>query len=221
MLSMIKSFDQVSVDWVAQVLRVPTYEISSISVRRLWDPFLFRIAVVDIDYQSKTHDKPASVFLKITRDDLPKELSWIGKKETFFYKYIVPRFRSENIPLCYSARFDEENKLFNLVLEDLSRTHFQVAYPLAPRSRYMEAAVRCLAKIHADWWDREELRQVTDGYPTEKRFSEWTDYLRKSGLELLEFLGDALPQVGHRIVRTLLDHREVVSKRYLSGENLT
>ena len=126
---------------------------------------------------------PEHLILKIAKKE----------KEYFFYTQIAKWMENPPIPECYFATQNADKSQATFLLEDLSATHFQTEWPLPPIQTLCEAAIDCLAAIHAFWWN--DPRLETELCPKVTQGNFWTGRLIEAIRELpafLDFIGDRL-----------------------------
>ena len=124
---------------------------------------------------------PDHIILKVAKKE----------KEYFFYTQIAKWMKKPPIPECYFATQNADKSQAAFLLEDLSATHFQTEWPIPPIQALCEAAIDCLANVHAFWWDDPRLETKLRAKVTKGNF--WAGRLDEAISQLpafLEFIGD-------------------------------
>ena len=106
----------------------------------------------------------------------------------------------QGIPYAVSQRTQA-----SFLLEDLSATHFQTEWPIPPIQALCEAAIDCLANVHAFWWDDPRLETKLRAKVTKGNF--WAGRLDEAISQLpafLEFIGDRLSEQRKRVYERVM-----------------
>jgi thiamine kinase-like enzyme len=217
----IESLKEINSTWLAEALKIEKEKIKQINVRYLGDMPISHAAVVNIEYVTEELYLPKSVFIKITNINIRDKLIGIGRKEVEFYNNIGGEIGLEYIPKKYYAFYDESKNLYNIVLEDLSLSHFQTEYPIPPKIEYCKLAIESLAKIHSKWWDNPELDKVTTKFRTREDNVSLIMSLREKVDRFIEFLGDRLVDEKITIFQNVLNILPTLDERYFSYTNIT
>lgn len=135
-MNLIKSFQEITINWIEDILHIDKGTVLSFNISKSGETPVSQIALISIDYNQKEKSNPSSLFVKITKENLQKELRGVGKREVMFYNKILPMLDHKYFPHCYYVGFSNEENIFNLVLEDLSKTHFHAEWPLPPSMKY-------------------------------------------------------------------------------------
>lgn len=62
------------------------------------------------------------------------------------------------VPCCFDAVWREDTNDWDLLLEDLTDTHFALAlWPMPPTRDQSERIIAARARFHAQWWDDPRL----------------------------------------------------------------
>lgn len=216
-MELIKSEKDITPAWVSEILGVES-TIESIKVNYLGDMPISKAFIIQINYNKELNGPPKSLFVKITKEGISENFKDWGKNEVAFYNHMASKIGQDFIPHCYYAVYDEELNFYNIVLEDLSETHFQTEYPIPPSIEYCQQAIECLARVHAAWWDSPDLK----GYLQTREF-----FLQshKENRELCEkffaSLGDRFSKQRKEILYKVLENYEKLAERYLTYRNLT
>lgn len=216
----VESFNAVTAEWLQEVLQTPT-TISSCRVSRSWETPVTQVALINISYKAEDAKSPQSVFLKIAKKAQHEEARQMCGREALFYSQIASLIEPTCIPRCHYAARDARSGSFNVVLEDLSSSHFQTEYPLPPRLSFCEMAVDCLAKVHASWWNRQGPEEVLGTYPPRQAYAEWAAGLRKGWSAFSLFLEDRLSSSRRLLIDRITDNIDHALDRCLDSNNLT
>lgn len=111
----------------------------------------------------------ATVVIKVPASDLGVRALGAGsyQREVYFYRQFAPAIPS-GIAQCHHAAISSDGTEFVLVLDDLAPA--TQGDQLAGSSiDDAERSLRNLARIHAAWWDNDELSRHRDGLPASDR----------------------------------------------------
>lgn len=221
MTRVIRSFEEVTSDWLSETLGFSRASISSYQITRQWDTLITRVALVGLCYTSGAPGKPASVFIKIAKQNQDQELKKLCAREVLFYSQIAGLMPAPCIPRCYFAAQENESDDFCIVLEDLTATHFQTEYPVPPLMTWCRRAVNCLAHIHAAGWNKRELEPILGGFGSKGSVEYWSERSRKVWEEFSKFLNDRLADSRRRIIEEVMENIDQVLGRTLRTEQHT
>ena len=84
-MEMLTSFHDITTRWIEGLLGTDVGAVRSFTIRHETDFLVSRSALLDIDYREPVTTFPASLFVKITKSDLPIALPGIGAREVQFY----------------------------------------------------------------------------------------------------------------------------------------
>ena len=116
------------------------------------------ISRLEVEYEPGAGpEAPRNLFLKVSNPDFVNEPRESPPEEIVFYSSVAPEMPDPPVPRFYDAGFSRETGRSHLLLEDLSVTHRHAPDPLAPPRASCEAAVDCLAGVHAHWWEHARL----------------------------------------------------------------
>ncbi len=217
----IRSFGDITPDWLNEILGFDPATVSSCRITREWVTVTTRVALVRLNYKVVEPGKPTSVFIKLAKQNESQELKKLCAREVLFYSSMAGLVPAQCIPRCYLAVHEQENDDFCIVLEDLSQTHFQTEYPVPLSVSWCQRALTCLAQIHAAGWNKGELEPVLGGFTTKESVEHWSDLLRKAWKEFSLFLGDRLANGRRQIIEEVMDNINRVLGRCLKTEQLT
>jgi len=212
-MKIITSLQDISAPWLENILNLDTGTIKSYKISRTWDMAISLAVIVSIEYHQQDENRPKSIFFKLTKPDLHKKLTEAGRNEIYFYNDVLPKMKGNIYPHCFFAGYDDDNQHYNLVLEDLSATHYQTNWPLTPSMDSCRMAVSCIAQVHASLWDRPELKSLTG-----KFLSADTPAARKSELqeiadEFVAFMDDRFSEKRKTILYRYIAKMEKLGKR--------
>jgi hypothetical protein len=207
MTSILTSAEQATPEWLTNVLQregvLGVGAVRSIEKRIVeWNSAT--LAYLQVSYTpGSTTSAPTRLFLKI-----PKSIDWAlesCRDEVKFYQTVgASQAELPFIIRCYDATYSEESGISNLLLEDLSNTHFTPvtreqaleggAIPSWPQ---LESMVDCVAKFHAHWWEHPGLGEgIAQVYNLFRSRDAYQGYIERRERELAAFLstnGERLP----------------------------
>ena len=222
---MIKKLDEINIKWITQILNkrfnIAHQDIKEIIIKNNRKTPVSEVAKIEIKYNYRNIKLPSSLFIKISKSDLPPELSGVGKMEVDFYKNIAPKLDKNDILDCYYSNYDKKNKIFNLVFEDLSETHYNTQWPLPPSINNCYKVIDCLAKIHARWWDHSDLNgieKIPDKLKCQKDSKLFFDNNVK---KFIKFMDDRLSDKGKEIIYFCQKNYYIFINRITSHRNIT
>jgi thiamine kinase-like enzyme len=212
---------EITNEWISGVLAIDPDTINKIDIHNLGNMPISQAAIINIDYKSGKTNLPNSLFIKIPKEKINVQFDRIGKKEVYFYNNIGSSIGLDYIPKNYYSNYDLEEKTYNIVLEDLSISHFQTEYPIIPGLEYCKMAIESLAKIHSVWWDNIELEKMTSKFKTKEDDVADICNMQNAAVEFIYFLGDRLGTKRSEILKTVSRKLERLDERYLTHKNLT
>ncbi len=130
----------------------------------------------------------------------------IGSKEHFFYSTIAVAMPTALWPVCYTSAYHPDADVSWLLLEDLSRTHFQTQWPIPPDYACCAASLETLARLHAAWWD--DPRLVDEFLPHLTWEKSWQGRIAlaiEKFPQFVDFIGDRLSQQRRQLYQRILD----------------
>jgi hypothetical protein len=221
MAKIIESFNLITSEWLEEVLNAPSGTVAFCTITHSWETPVTQVAVVHIDLKNTGLGLPTTIFIKIPKNEQHKELREMCGREVLFYSEIASTMKATYIPRCYYAAHDMESGAFNIILEDLSETHFQTDYPLPPTTECCEMAIDCLVKLHAAWWNRQGPEAVLGTYPQKEQILEWMKYTRSAWGRFSDFMGDRLSKSRKQLIERAIDNTESNLARSLGSKCLT
>lgn len=96
---------------------------------------------------------PRQLFLKVSKAHLHPEVLALGAREVGFYDALRGHAERLPIPQCYDSAYDAQSGHSHILIDDLSSTHVQPAYPLPPGPGQCALIMQSLAHLHAHWWN--------------------------------------------------------------------
>lgn len=198
-------------------------EVKGIKITRTFSTLTSNICLIKVNYSNKSHIiAPKSLFLKMSREDYfnPEVI----KNEVVFYNTVASQKGVLPIIPCYDAKFDENTGRSHIILEDVSKTHFQTDWPIPPTNINCERHIEGLAKLHAFWWDNERLEEIMDKNDWIKHFDYEKEVKKKERLlqEFLNFIGNRISKPRKNILKISIEYAvRYLWESYVEGENLT
>lgn len=179
-----------------------------------------RIVRLRLAYDGAAAQAPSSVILKT---GLPgptaSSQSMTAAREIAFYRNVAPAMSSRLAARCFDASWAPDGRLWHLLLEDLTDSHFiATEWPLPPTMEQCESIVEAQARFHAEWWDDRRL-----GLSVGK----WRDVDRYLGnfAKIFAWFADLYPELlrfeRRELYERLVDRAPYLLARYQSHRNLT
>lgn len=135
------------------------------------------ISRLELTYSSDASGSaPSQLFMKTSRLDAPLGS---GKKEVEFYRHIAPLMVDPPSVRCYSAVYSPETGQSQILLDDLSGTHFQAGSSQLTSVLHYEPVIDCLARFHAFWWEHPRLGKDVSEIPTEESLRDYVSNIQK------------------------------------------
>jgi thiamine kinase-like enzyme len=156
---------------------------------------------LEIDYTDNvSKSAPTHLFLKIGKPE-----SFEGhKKEIDFYKIAEDVRMDLPIPHCFDAEYSPDLRTSYLLLQDLSRTHFEVDPSFPPTEATCERAIECLARLHASWWNHPRLGDDVGESITRDFFNQIIKCLEECTARFLDSVGGRLSKKRHELYEFVL-----------------
>lgn len=156
---------------------------------------------------------PANLFLKLGK----------SAKEYFFYTQIAPLLDNRHLVHSYQAAYSPPSDTTCLLLEDLSPTHTQSAWPLPPPYAQCRETVRVLAQAHARWWNHPRLAaDLPQAMPPGRSWADRIALAIQKMPRFFDFLGDRLStnrrDTFERLLRSLPWEAPPSNKTLLHGD---
>ena len=170
---------------------------------------LSAICRVNIECNSLVQDLPKSVVIKFPPEsDVNKNFGnkmRVFEREQKFYRELADRCPAR-IPTCYFTLMDEANNDFILMIED-GKDWTPADQVDGLTVNQTKSAVLEIAKLHAYWWQSDELEKLT-WMPEENRdhiraFNDNWDEFKEEHNDVLNeqylYIGDIIAQSGNKI----------------------
>ena len=165
--------EQATPEWLTKVLRqggqfphghVTDFRVSSTEPTSVWTLFHLQVRYsADAPPSAREH-----LILKLSKrtgqHGDTRFYALASGKEVFFYTNIAATPAMANVPIirCFHSAHSSEEQGSHVLVEDLSHTHWQPPLALPPHEPLCEQAVRCLASLHAAWWQDGRLGDSGD-----------------------------------------------------------
>jgi hypothetical protein len=218
---LIRTFQDISCEWLQSLLGVAGKIVTSFHVAASWETPVTQVAIVEVRYSSNEDDSPSKLFVKIPKANQSDGLIGLGEREIQFYREVLPEMKVNYCPRVYSAVYDKSEGSFNLVLENLADTHFQTEWPIPPSIEHCTMAVECLAKVHAYWWDNQSLESATGPFESQETILTGLGALEKLNETFFEFLGDRISAERIRMINGFFKNAGQFSRRYRGHKDFT
>lgn len=210
---MINSPDQITVAWLSQVLKESVRTIDTACDT----PFGALACHLTVSYDQPT-DLPTQFFLKMKSPDATESISGRGKGEIQFYQE-VGLDHNLPIPRAYVAEWDESTAQFNLLLNDLTVTHYITDRELPPSEANCYRVMDALAALHAHWWGQtnHDFCKVA----TAEDLAKFRQGDAEVYAEFADFLGDRITPQRRKYFEDVLAARPQLDQRLLDSKSLT
>jgi aminoglycoside phosphotransferase (APT) family kinase protein len=110
-----------------------------------------------ISYSSDAAPKlPTAMILKVPFGENQVALD-MEREEVLAYRKLFEAMPALPIPRCFDSRMEDETGRSQILLEDLSATHFRGEQPEDLSLRQWELCVETLAELHAFYWESAAL----------------------------------------------------------------
>jgi hypothetical protein len=159
----INSSEQVTPEWLTETLRRNGFleqgQVKGVAVRATHTHPVSIVSHLAVTYATGAPpDVPTRLFLKVSNPDFePAAPRARPPEEIEFYNSVAPRMPAAPVPRCFDAAYSQTTGRAHLLLEDLSATHYHPPLPLADMLAECELATDCLARVHAFWWEHDQL----------------------------------------------------------------
>ncbi len=162
------------------------------------------LVTIRATYEPALADLPTAFMLKIARIDVTTSTAIRRRRrEHVFYNQLAPVMTNPPVPRCFSSVLTPDAHSGHLLLEDLSASTTRPPRGLPSSPQQALGAMVALAKVHAAWWEDQELIAASD-HRDQSWFDERERSARNAGMAILEELGDFLaPSMRDAISRAL------------------
>jgi len=131
------------------------------------------------------------VLLKLPLPDNEASLK-MGKDEVFVYNMLKNAMNDPPVVPCFDAIYSPGSHKWQILMEDLSISHFQPEIPIPPPKRHCELCVEALAQFHAFWWEHPSLGVEIGKLFDKESLAELAALVRKDLSAFIDALGDRL-----------------------------
>ena len=226
MSEVLADLESITSGWLTEVLRKSgCLDQGHVTSVRKWGMNLTLVSQVvhlEIDFsQGVSRDNPSRLFLKMTKPDLQEELVGMGEREVKFYTKIATKINHRSLLRCYEAAYDDQEKRFHLLLEDLAQTHFQTSWPLPPTQDNCIRAIECLAEVHASWWNNPRMKEDIGPMPSSESIGQNFQRLQQVLPNFFDFLGDRISTERRGLYEKVLQATPKLTERILGCKGLT
>jgi len=229
----IKHINQVTPEWLTGVLKhsgdLDRGKVKEYSYKQSHlEGFTSERYHLRLVYTENTPNQPFDcLFLKIGKpeffENCKKEIDYLRSAKQFQTKLPLIKY--------YDSSYSTESRHSHLLLQDLSRTHFSPDFtefrrnPNAPwpLSRMeCEAAIECLASVHASWWKDSRLGNEIGELPSRESSDQYFKYVEESMISIFDVLGVRLSSESQSIYESALSSYPGLYWKYIdSGAPLT
>jgi hypothetical protein len=164
-------------------------------------------------------EKQKKFFLKVYLPNLAHEID--TNKEVVFYNKLANIMNNMSFADCASCGYLEENGLAYILLKDMSETHYSRLNIRNCSKEDLILLILKLAKIHAFWWDHNDLG-VSIGKFLLK--NEYEDYVKSLEKRFQIFKNKFKNRIDHdyiKAVALLIERSDIFFNRLNSRENIT
>ena len=184
----------------------------------------YRLALQYKDFATQRH-APDTIFLKITHPNQPEA---IIRQEVNFYEQVFPamlrQFKIEELatPMCYDAYFDDITGRSHIILEDLSGEFKPSRENVPPTQRHREQIIDALARIHAFWWEHEDLSKLAP-IPTVTILEGYLEQYQAKFAAMMDYSGAAFMPARHKEILKKIAEKipERRKDRLVNGKGIT
>lgn len=196
--------------------------VRDVTVERSFDTVLSHIMRLRLQYEGGAATAPSSLIFKSVITERADTFWFAGRNEVAFYKQVAAATKDHLVPRSYEAVYDETSRLWHLLLEDLTDTHFiGTPWPLPPMRQQCEQIVRGRARFHAAWWDDPRLGNTVGSWLDDGDLNAQIESLEKQMALFLERQNDRLSFERRDLYARLLKAAPRLQARYRSRRNMT
>ena len=196
--------------------------VRDVTVERSFDTVLSHIMRLRLHYEGEAASAPSSLIFKSVIAERADTFWFAGRNEVAFYKQVAAATKDHLVPRCYDAVYDDQTKLWHLLLEDLTDTHFvATAWPLPPTLQQCEQIMRARARFHAAWWDEPRLGVTVGAWMDSAGLDQQVKQLANQLPVFIERQGDRLSPDRRDLYARLLKAAPRLQDRYRSRRNMT
>lgn len=227
MPEVLRSAAEVTPEWLTETLRrrgvLTRGRVSAVRLKSSHALIVSNVHFLEADYTPDAPPTaPLELFLKLSQPDFqPEAMRERSRKEFEFYTSIAGEMKDPPIPRSYDAAFSTETDASHLLLEDLSQTHTQPLAPMPPAVEQCEAAVDCLARLHAHWWEHPRLGAGVGELLSESAVEAMAHGTSEKFARFADFLGDGLSPARRALYETVMRCFPAPWRRLSSAKGLT
>jgi thiamine kinase-like enzyme len=215
----VSNIDQITLDWLDGVLFKSTALISG-GIERFECQHQGNInshnANIRLTYKADSTGKlPTKLFLKMCSNE-----GAFGRSEVDYFTRDYIDVPDAPIPTCYDAQYWPKPRMYHILTDDLSETHYHNKFT-TPTFEYGCAVADGLATLHTRWWGETRLREAgaTCGAIEIGRYM---DFIQQGLLPMLEAVKDDISEAWKRAIRDIFEHHpNVMVKRAGNPNGLT
>ena len=195
MAELVTTEEQITPDWLTGILRRNGHLVQG-SVSTLKKEYFKTL--FSLFYRLEAHYSndaiptlPSKMLLKLPLPDNEASLK-MGRDEVFVYNTLTKAMNDPPVVPFFDAAYSPGSHRWQLLMEDLSNSHFQPEVPVPPSRRHCELCVETLAQFHAFWWEHPSLGAEIGQLHDSESLTEIVVQIRKSLSGFIEALGDRL-----------------------------
>jgi len=134
---------------------------------------------------------PSKMLLKLPLPDNEASLK-MGKDEVFVYNTLTKAMNDPPVVPFFDAVYSPDSQRWQILMGDMSNSHFQPELPIPPSGRHCELCVETLAQFHAFWWEHPSLGVEIGKLFDKESLAELEEFVRKGLSAFIDALGDRL-----------------------------
>ena len=193
--------------------------VKDVAVESDRETILSRIIRLRLTHDGEAGSAPTSLILKT---GLPGRALNAGRQEVAFYQQVGTATGFALLPRCFEAHCDPEDKLWHLLLEDLTDSHIGAgAWPLPPSPEQCRAIIAARARFHALWWDNPRLGTTVGAWPDPADMEAYLPRLAEAVKRFSDRLGENLSPERRALFEQFLGAAPRLAARAQSRRDLT
>jgi thiamine kinase-like enzyme len=167
---------------------------------------------IQLAYKTGSTGKlPRRLFLKMCSGE-----GVFGPSEVHYYTRDYVGLADAPLPTCYDAAYWPEPRMYYILMDDLSETHFHNKFT-TPTLDYGCKVVEGLAVLHAHWWGAKRL-QAVDATCGKAEINRYMDFIRAGLSPMLEAVKDDISNEWKTAIEAIFErHPNAMIRR---SENL-
>ncbi len=195
METLLTNMEQATAEWLTQALRkagvLGQGHVTSVQQQSVETTSTSVIAFLELSYSyDSPPSAPSRLVLKVSKPNMAPEKFALGKREVTFYTTVAGAMSNPPVVRCYDAVYSPATGQSHLLIEDVSATHFQPAWPLPPLRLYCEQVMDCMAQFHGFWWEHPRLGKGIGTLPTKEVFHNYLRERERIFRNFVDFAGD-------------------------------